>query len=506
MSKFNTTNTMKTTNKSGYVAFSMTDKEHLVTAVLTTMFGEPKYYGNNDNELVHLATNCAKDDPDFLARLACYARNEANLRSVSHVLACIIAHDAPEYTRTVLRNVVVRPDDILEIFACFKAMYQMNPTNAMKRETAELMKKFDEYQFAKYNSTKKDFTFKDILRITHPKPDTADIDELFSKIKNGTLETPYTWETELSAKGNTAEVWNELIASGRVGYMALLRNLRNIVKSGANVYPVLKTLSDPEQVKKSRQLPFRFFNAYAMLNDAGYMTTDIRNALEKAIRVSVDNMEKIPGRTLIAVDVSGSMGSRISRKSVTTCRDISVLLGVLANKICESSTVCYFSYEGDYGYGRSGRYEKTGFEIAKYDEYDSVLDACEQAPGCGGGTDMHLPMKYALNDDNGTKPFDRVIYLSDNECNCAFTGNGGYGYYYSGREKTVQSEVEEYRRKFNKDFWVHGVDLQGYGTQQFCGDKFNLIAGWNDNVLEFILTAERGIDTLVNHIANYEFK
>lgn len=107
--------------------------------------------------------------------------------------------------------------------------------------------------------------FRDVLRITHPNPKSKEVEELFRKILNDTLEIPYTWETELSSRGDTKEVWDELIASGRVGYMSLLRNLRNIIKSGADITPVLAVLSDSIQVKKSKQLPFRFFSAYRML-------------------------------------------------------------------------------------------------------------------------------------------------------------------------------------------------------------------------------------------------
>ena len=92
MSKFNNNVTMKTTNKSGHVAYKMQDKEKLVSMVLTTMFGEPKFYGDNSSELVKLAEEICQYDPEFVSRLAVYARNVFNMRSVSHVLTCIVAH------------------------------------------------------------------------------------------------------------------------------------------------------------------------------------------------------------------------------------------------------------------------------------------------------------------------------------------------------------------------------------------------------------------------------
>ena len=493
MAKFNQPNTNLTENRSGYPAYKMDRKEHLVTAVLTTMFGEPKFYGSTDNDIVRLATECAKCDPDFLLRLACYARNTGNMRSVSHVLTAVIAREAHEYTRAAIRNVVVRPDDITEIMSCYASMYGKPFPNAMKREVANVLQHFDEYQIAKYNSGDRALKFRDVLRITHPVPRTKEVEALFRKILDDSLETPYTWEVELSARGNTKKVWEELIASGKVGYMALLRNLRNIVKSGANVTPVLATLSDPDQIRRSRQLPFRFYSAYRILNAERLLTPQIHRALESAITSSVDNLERIPGRTLIAVDVAGSMGSQLSARSEMRCCDVAALMGALASRLCEDATVCYFSMTGS-----MSNVGPDGYKIEHYGKYDSVLDICARNSFSGGGTDLSLPMKYALTRDGAVnlRPFDRVIYFSDNMCNSSS----------NGLRKTVEGLADVYRRQYNRDFWVHGVDLQGYGTQQFCGPRFNLIAGWSDTVLKFINLAEAGISTLVDEIAAYEVK
>ncbi len=490
MAKFNQNNTNKTLNPDGFPAYRMNLKEELVTAVLTSMFGEPKFYGSTDNDIVRLATECASAAPEFLCKLACYARNEANLRSVSHVLTCVIAREAHEFTRTTVRNVVVRPDDITEIFACYKQMYGKPFPNALKRETAQVLQRFDEYQLAKYNGGHRSVTFRDVLRITHPTPKDSSTEALFGKILSDTLATPYTWETELSARGNTRAVWNELIASGKVGYMALLRNLRNIVKCGANLAPVLDALSDPERVKTSRQLPFRFYSAYLTLSSEGLMTDEIHRALEKALTASVENMEPIPGRTLIAIDVSGSMMTAVSRKSILRCADIAALLGAMASRLCEDATVCYFDSPN-----RWSLFNQKGYQVRHYGKYDSILEICRASVFSGGGTEMDLPMQFALEEDpsRSVRPFDRVIYFSDNVCNQSW----------GGLRKTVQGMADRYRRQYNRNFWVHGVDLMGYGTQQFCGKGFNLIAGWSESVLPFILLAEKGIGSLVAAIEAY---
>ena len=403
MAKFNFKNTNKTVNRDGFPAYKLQDKEQLVTAVLTTMFGEQKFYGSTDSDIFVLATVLCGEDPAFVAKLACYARNVANMRSVSHVLACIIAHEAHEYTRAVIRNIIVRPDDITEIMSCYLQMYGKPFPNALKREVAKQIQKFDEYSLAKYNSRGMSMKFRDVLRITHPTPKDEETEALFRKVLDDTLETPYTWETELSEKGNTKEVWDELIASGKVGYMALLRNLRNIVKSGADIKPVLDVLADPERVRKSRQLPFRFFSAYRMLEQENLMTPEIHRALEKALTVSVENLETIPGRTLIAVDVSGSMGSYISRKTTVMCSEIAGLLGAMSSRICEDAAVCYFDCEG----GCSCLGDKKGYIVEHYGKYDSILEICRKHRFNGGCTarkaDGYTPAYSSAKQMNGAK-------------------------------------------------------------------------------------------------------
>ena len=494
MARFNQKNNDKAPNRADYPAFRMKEKEQLAAAALTSLFGERKYYGSTDMDIVRLATRCAVTDPDFLLRLAAYARNEANLRTVSHVLTSVIAREAPGHTRAAVRNVVVRGDDITEIMACYLSLYGKPFPNALKRAVANAVQNFDEYALAKYAGSGLALKMRDVLRITHPRPRDEKTAALFKKVLDGSLETPYTWETELTARGNTAEVWNELIASGQVGYMALLRNLRNIVKTGADLDPVLALLSDPEQARSSRQLPYRFFSAYAALRDEGLLTPEILEALETALNASAADMETIPGRTLIAVDVSGSMRSPVSAKSAVLCRDIACLLGVMSSRLCEDAVVCYFDMPGRASALPGGR----GFEIRRYKRDDPVLPNCDAGWFRGGGTQMDLPLLYALGEDPeaAERPFDRVIYFSDNQCN----------HFQGGLRQTVQVMADEYREKYNPDLWIHAVDLMGYGTQQFIGARFDLIAGWSERVLPFITLAEKGLDTLVDHISRYPVK
>ena len=107
----------------------------------------------------------------------------------------------------------------------------------------------------------------------------------------------------------------------------------------------------------------------------------------------------------------------------------------------------------------------------------------------GGGTDITLPFEYITTNK---KQFDRVILLSDNEINRYYRTN-----------KTCQAWADKYRKEVNPNLWVHAIDLMGYGTQQFIGDKTNIIAGWSERVLEFINYAEKGVGNLITAIEEY---
>ena len=88
MSKFNTNAAIPmTTNKEGYVAYTMADKSKLVTKVLTSFFNEDKFYGDNSDEIKTTIQNVIDEDSEFVSNLAMFSRREFNMRSISHVLA-----------------------------------------------------------------------------------------------------------------------------------------------------------------------------------------------------------------------------------------------------------------------------------------------------------------------------------------------------------------------------------------------------------------------------------
>lgn len=487
MSKFNlrSLKTNKTLNNEGAIAYQMSDKEKLVTQVLTSLFNEKKFYGDNSQDILNTARSVIKSDAGFVANLCVFARNEMHLRTISHVLVSELAKstEGKEFVRKALNKIIERPDDMTEVLSYYTNTYSKPVPNSIKKGLADSFGRFDEYQLAKYNRDNA-VKLKDILCLVHPKARDEIQNNLWRRLLEDNLKTPVTWETELSSKGNTKEVWESLIDGNKLGYMAMMRNLRNIIKSGAsNLNKVYEYLTDENRILKNKQLPFRYYNAFKTLKNEGIGTSKIYDALEIAIKTSTRNINRLRGKTLISADVSGSMNSQISAKSELTCAEIAVLMLSIANHICEETITTTFD---------------NNLYACNLSTQNGIIANANSVKVNGGGTDITLPIRYLIDE----KVFvDRIILLSDNEINRGYSYSIGYG-----GPKTCQTLVEEYKRKINPDVWVHAIDMQGYGTQQFAGRNINIIAGWNEKVLDFIYTAEKGADTLINEINNYYFK
>lgn len=480
MAKFNSPVTIKTTNKSGHAAYSMGDKEKLVTQVLTSFINEAKFYGDNTAEMQETIKKVIQKDPRFVANLAAFARREFNMRSVSHVLTAYLAHEVEgkPFTRDTVRAVSLRGDDITEIMSFYLATFKKPIPNALKKGINDVLSGLDEYSLAKYKGDGKAVKMRDLLCLCRPTPKDETQSAMWKRCLEGTLATPETWETQLSRHGNNKETWERLIDSGKVGYMALLRNLNNIIKAApSNIEKVYQTIENPERVRKSRQLPFRFLSAYKAVSDIG--GSRVFDALESALEASIENLPKLPGTTVIAVDVSGSMGRSISAKSDVRCAEIGILLGVIANQICENSI--FYTFD-------------TKIEKYALSRRSGILHASLNIHPTGGGTNMSLPFQKMIDEHINA---DRIIVISDNECNTQ-------EWWWNSR-KPVQSIADEYRRISGNNIWAHGIDLQGYGTQQFHGPKTNIISGWSEKVLQFIQLAENGTGALSETIENYEW-
>lgn len=306
--KFNDKAKVETvTNHMGSKAYKQTPKEELVFASLTT-FIESSYYESKDNRLIRikeLVAKVAKDDPSFVAKLALYARQEFNMRSIFPVLVGELSkhHKGTTLVRQTVALGAVRVDDLIEL-ASYLGANKMS--SAVKRGIADAFNKFDSYQLAKYKSESKEITLVDLVNLVHPKANNTKTAEALSKLIKGELKNTDTWEAQMSSGKSARDTFSDLMDSNRLGYMALLRNLRNIVKTGDFnlVNKAASFISDESKVRRSKQLPFRFLSAYQALDE---MSSDaeltnlvfekdfdsvnlLKKAVDSALLVSVQNI------------------------------------------------------------------------------------------------------------------------------------------------------------------------------------------------------------------------
>lgn len=461
MSRFNTkAPSTKTENLAGGVAFKHDTKTELVHAVLTT-FLENKFYESGDARAKRIVQLVSGVSADFVARLAVIARTEFNLRSVSHLLLgelSKVAHGTDLVKRAV-EKAVVRPDDMTEVTSYLEGKL----SKQLKRGFRRAILKFSPYQLAKYRMEGKKVKLVDIFNLVHPKVQFASEEQkkAWEMLMKGELKSEETWESRLSSGEDKAKVWKDLVMEEKIGYMALLRNLRNIEQQADEMTQekAAQMICDEALVRKSRQLPFRFFNAYENVS-----TRQMHNAIAKALDISVSNVPELSGQTLIGIDTSGSMSGECIKKA-------SMLAAALIKK-ANCDVVLY----------------DTSVKQVTFNSLDSVMSNAEkiQRLAMGGGTETSLVFKAAAK--IGTK-YSRIIILSDNE-----SWNDGY--------RGVQGHYNEYA-KLNPDCFVYAIDIQGYGTKDVTGDKVEHLCGFSERIFDFMLTKERGIENLTNYIENY---
>ncbi|MEL1245319.1 TROVE domain-containing protein [Flavobacterium sp. DGU11] len=490
--KFNFLNRQKnvTVNHEGAKAYKLTPEMELYTAVVTTGLNDTAYEQGNQR-LKRITALIAQCDPEFVARLAIYARTQMNLRSVPLVLSVELAKIASG-TNVVSRavsNVIQRADEITELLAYYQTANARNGTKKLNRLSRQVQKglvasfnKFDEYQFAKYNR-ETDVKLRDALFLVHPKAKDEVQQELFNKIAADTLATPYTWETELSALGRqkfataaekkqaVAAKWAELIASKKIGYMAMMRNLRNILEAdvpGYCIQMVCEYLSNEKAVAGSKQLPFRFLSAYRELKDvrSGY-TSAVLGALEDAVMHSAKNIKGFGYDTsvVIACDVSGSMQVPVSKRSSVKLYDIGLMLGMLLQSQCKNVTTGMF--------GNTWK----AINMPSRNVLSNVMEYYRREGEVGYATNGYLVIEDLIA---RRKKVDKVMLFTDVQ----MYDSGLFG-------NSVQHSWKRYK-EIAPDAKLYLFDLAGHGNAplDISRNDVYLIAGWSDKIFDLLYSLE----------------
>lgn len=459
MSRFNrTTRAARVENLAGGRAYKHAPEMELVISVLTT-FLENKFYESGDERLERIKDLVSRVKPEFVAKLAVMARTEFHLRSVTTALIGELArnHRGDNLVFRVMEKAIERPDDLTELVA-----YLGKPIpKQVKRGIRHALLKFSPYSLAKYRGESKSIKIVDLFNLVHPNPKFASKEQkkAWKELLNGELKNEETWEARLSSGEDKKKVWKEMVSEKTIGYMALLRNLRNMEEQADETTKkkAAQIISSKSEVAKSKQLPFRFYNAYEQISSRLFM-----DAIAEALEHSLSNVPKLRGRTLVAVDASGSMAGDPIKKA-----------SIFAAALVKSNNADLILYD-------------TNVKTARVVTGSPVIMIAGQIQklAMGGGTDTSLVFQYAAQ--TGDK-YTRIVILSDNESWADYDSpNSEYGRY-----KTVN------------DCYVYAIDLAGHGTKDVTGNKVYHLAGWSEKIFDFMKWIEQEND-LVKFVENVE--
>ena len=358
------------------------------------------------------------------------------------------------WNRRVISAVLQRADEPGEMLGYWTSKYGRKLPKPVKRGIADAVQRlYNERSLLKYDTDSKGYRFGDVLNLVHPTPadDKPWQGDLFKhaldRRKNRDEEIPdslpvlqasntlaklpvesrrayvldpslvtspgglagagFTWERLAGWLQGPMDkaAWEAVIPS--MGFMALLRNLRNFDEAGVSdevAETVARKLADPEQVARSRQLPMRFYSAYRAAPSLRW-----GHALEKALTASLANIPSLCGRTLVLVDTSSSMEAGFSRDGTLMRWDAAALFGVALGQRCESADVVSFSSARRYWGDAPGAATKT-FPLQRGESLLRAVGRWKDGGWfLGGGTDTALALRQEF------KGHDRIVIVTDEQ-------------------------------------------------------------------------------------------
>lgn len=478
MSKFNKTKAPAQPNAVTYEggdAFEKSLEQDWLNNLFSNML-ENRFYESGDEQMdryIQLTQKMLeKYGPKFVGRAAYFARNTLGMRSISQLTAAMLNPIQFEGKRDFFKNYMKRPDDVSEIFAIVESLGDKR-SHALVRGAGDYISGLSAYQMDKYAMRRKNWSMIDLINITHAKSDIVD------KFYNGVLEKADTWEQKISAAKDEDEKnanWRELVEGGKLGYLALIRNLNNILNAGVTddwvVSYLVPQLTNADKIHKSLVFPYQIYTAYKNLEVREVNTCF---ALDKAFRESVKNVPGLDGTSLVVLDVSGSMEDPISSRSNMTIKEVCACYAAAVYLSNPNSEFIKFG---------------TNAKQCHYNRLDSVfmlIKKMQKNDDCGCGTD--IISVWEMLDQH----YDRVFLFSDMQ---VMTPNW-WGY---TKGTSAINVMNDYMRQYGRTH-VYSVDAGNYSTQisnPLRGD-LTLLTGFSDKVFSFIKLLEDG-ENLIDYI------
>ena len=524
------------TNHMGEAAYKPGVEEELVSTVMTTMLSD-SYYEKEEDKVNRIKNLMDQVDPYFAAQTALYVRKEGKLRSVTHLMASILAGkvSGKEWASRFYNKIVMRPDDMSEILGCYAALNGKDSkklrgiSSAIKKGFKTALEGLDPYRIDKYKMNSRVITMIDLVNLFHPKGNQANKTAFQYLMEGRSLSGLYEskiLEKEMSKAGQDkkdnkekkealGDAIRDVVSNVKgMPIFNMVRNLRNIIEYAPDqINEVCKQLTTEEKVINSKMLPFRFASAYKEVEAIGvkkpgsdimfesdkkragltaYKKEKILDALEQAITISCKNLLVLEGRSAILIDHSGSVrgdgggSSTVSAFSKTSTAIIGNLFGCMIASVLPDVFIGMF---GD----KLINYE--------YDRSKGVLwnnkESFAAGEKCGGATENGLFVFLDKCVKDKIK-VDNLYVISDMQVG---DGESVVWERTSNYECGTFAKILKEFKKVNPDCKIISLSIQGYGSEVFYkGSNILNLAGWSESIFDVISDKFCGYKNMIDEI------
>lgn len=486
MSKFNHNDTLpyKTTSYEGGRVYAKSPIEEWLNFLFSS-YVEDAYYETAEvqrKRFIELTEQVAnKYGYDFVAKCAIFARQELGMRSIAQLTAAWLNDKQFDGKRRFFRSFPRRPDDVAEIFAALELLGQKY-SHALNRGFGDFLSTLSAYSIGKYQMKGKTWNMHDIINRTHA------FSEHIDAYQKGKLEVVDTWETAISGAQSQAEKeaeWKRLVEHHKLGYLALLRNLRNICEcrfaSDRWIADFLvPQITNRTSIENSLVFPYQIYSA---AKNCDIHNPFVELALNIAFKISVANMPVIDGNVAIILDVSGSMEYPISARSNISIKEAGAVYAaalMLANphidfiKFGSTAKKCQFHMNDNVFY---------------------IIDRMMSNDGCGYGTD--IAPAFDLMD----RVYDSIFLISDMQI------MDPTRYYPQGYRSNFDN-YHAYCDGYNCNPHLYSFDLGNYRSQiAYSGNpNVHLLTSLSEKTFKMINLLSQG-ESIVDYINNvYDYQ
>ncbi len=492
-----------TTNHAGGRAYSL-DAKHALAQLAATGCLNQTFYASPVDHLDEVLNLCENLQPEFIARVALYARSKGHMKDLPALLCAVLSVKSAGLLAEVFDRVIDNPRMLRNFVQIMRSgvVGRKSLGSLPKRLVLQWLENRSDQQLF-FGSVGNDPSLADIVKMVHPKPatksraalygyligrdyDEADPPEIvlqYIKFKRNTNagkvavpDVPFQLLTALSL---TAKDWRQIARNApwqmtRMNLNTFLRH--DVLKDPEIVALIANRLRNPRLIEKARVFPYQLLAAYQNVDRK--VPEDIREALQDAMEISINNVPRIDGKVYVFVDVSGSMhcsvtGYRRGSTSKLRCIDVAALVAAAIKRKNRDAEIIPFESKAI-----------TNFRLNPRDSVMTNAQKLVKLPA--GGTNCSAPLEY-VNRQKATG--DMIIYVSDNE---SWIDSPGYGNWGGGSATKTMKEWSAFKVRNPKAKMVC-IDVQPYTTTQ-AKEREDIVnvGGFSDQVFDLIAAVAEG--------------